>query len=281
MASSGSESLRLVTDSVREVEDPVLARLDRAARAKEAMLRPMGAAAKELAPSEEKGDYDVEIVRPRAVDVRKLARLAGAAVPADIDATLGGKVPVLLHHGMTPFHRAGRSPQEVWGMGYRVAILGDVADTHSFAPQSRVLKVGEWKQTFEIGLDVGGKLGVPTPATNALSLVPGVQLEGASVRAATDQSFILSLGIELNFLEIQAAPIDAGGARWNLYRQHERLDRFQPLLQTVLVKKGVTSIEVEISTWVRRAGLFGSTLGTREWVQAPRRHVVSLEGLEA
>jgi len=278
MSPSSGDRIRLAMDASGEIDDPVLARLDRAARAKEEMLQVMGTKREAPAADDEEG-YDIEVVRPRAVDVRKLARLTGAAVPPDIDATLGGRVPVLLHHGMTPFHRSGRSPQEVWGMGYEVELVRADGDTHSIAPQTQVLKVGEWKQKFNVGISAGGKLGVPTAATKALSIVPGFELEGAQVQASTDQQFALMLGIELNFLEVQAAPTSAGGARWNLYRQHERLDRFQPLLQTILVKRDTKSIDVKIKTWVRRTGWFGTGIGSRQWVQKPVRHTVSLEGL--
>jgi hypothetical protein len=263
------------------VDDPVLARLDRAARAKEEMFRTMGGAKKPAQDDDADANegYDVEIVRPRAVDVRKLARLTGGAVPSDIDAALGGRVPVLLYHGMTPFNRKGRSPQEVWGMGYEVKLAKGDGDTHSIAPQTQILKVGEWKQKFNVGISAGGTLGVPTVATTALAVVPGFELEGAKVQASTDQQFALMLGIELNFLEVQAGPESPGGARWNLYRQHERLDRFQPLFQTILVRPGVKSLDVTIQTWVRRAGFLGTSLGAREWVQKPVRHTVSLEGL--
>jgi hypothetical protein len=283
MSSSSPERIRLAMADEGAVDDPVLARLDKAARAKEQMFRTMGASkkAEESDESDAKDGYDVEVVRPRAVDVRKLARLTGATIPSDVEATLGGRVPVLLHHGMTPFNRKGRSPQEVWGMGYEVELVGGDGDTHSIAPQTQILKVGEWKQRFNIGVSAGGRLGAPTVATQALAVVPKFELEGAQVQASTDQQFALMLGIELNFLEVQAGPKSPGGARWNLYRQHERLDRFQPLFQTLLLAKGTKNIELKISTWVRRSGFLGTSIGAREWVQKPVRHVVSLEGLES
>jgi hypothetical protein len=256
-----------------EVEDP---RLDELNRAAISLLGPMGASDGEV----QEEPFDLEVVKPRALDLRKLWKLAGKAVPPDVAAALGRKVPVLLYQGMTAFHKPGRRPAEVWGMGYEVRTAGDDCDTVSLAPDDRIVQVGAIDQEVEIGLSLGGELGVPEAAIQAVNTVPGVVFNGAQVKASTDQKFALAIHFKLTLRAIQAAPVGAGGAKWNVYRQTERLDGFQALMHTLLVPRGMNRLTLTIATWVRRSGGWFGLGGSREWRNAPETYQVSLEGLE-
>jgi hypothetical protein len=81
----------------------------------------------------------------------------------------------------------------------------------------------------------------------------------------------------LTLLEIQAGPVESGGAKWNFYRQAQRLDGFQPLLQTILVEETVTTLHVRIKTWVRSPGRFWGLGKTQEWQSDEISYDVSVD----
>jgi hypothetical protein len=89
----------------------------------------------------------------------------------------------------------------------------------------------------------------------------------------------LLIAINFSALKIQAGPIGAGGARWNIYRQQERIDLFQPLLQTLLIPSDLNRLKMSVKTWIRRSGKFGGLIGARAWEFKPVNFTVSLSGL--
>jgi len=279
------DTVRLSAGNATEIRDDLLVSLDEAVKARAALESPMGAGTaleaepEELDPNER---YDLEITKPRAVDLRKLWALAGKPAPADIQAALGPSVPILLYHGLTPFPRPGQSPGGVWGIGYQVQLADpDDAATVSLVPETEMTKVASIDQSVEIGLALGGEMAVPDSALEVVTAVPGITLHGVKVGATTDQRFALSIHLDLSLVKVLSGPVGAGGARWHLYRQEDRLDRFQPLLQTLLIPKGIDRLIMTITTWVRRRGLFFGLLGSRQWSPQPLSLEVSLEGLDS
>lgn len=222
---------------------------------------------------------DLQVGQPRALDLRKLCALTGAAVPHDIEATLGGLVPVLLVHTITPFHEPGQSPKSIWGLGYETRVVGmPSATTIALAPDTSMLDIASANQTVEMGLSLGGEIGVPSVVTEAISAVPGVKLQGVSVRAKTEQSFALTLAYVVKLLRIQAGVLPKGGARWNLYHQDERLDGQQTLVQTLQVPRGTQQLELMMKSWITVARWGG--LSRKTWMAEGIERTVSLEGLE-
>lgn len=253
------------------------------ARAEAALARPqLKSAAEEEDESDPDRPYDLEVVAPRAVDLRQLYRLAGKPLPPDIEAALGPRLPVLLYQGLTPFHKPGARPIGVWGMGYQVELEGGIdGRTAAIAPEDRLFRTGEIEATVDVGVGGGGELAVPETALAVLNEVPALPLHRARVHATGHARFGLALRLDFSLLQVQAAPLGAGGARWNLYRRAERLDRFQPLVQTLLVPEGTTRLALRLTTWVRRRGWFFGLLRGREWISRPERYEVSLERLGA
>ena len=161
-------------------------------------------------------------------------------------------------------------------MGYEAELLDcEGARTVAYEPGNQVIKVAEVNQRIALDLSADGRLaaGVPGVASDAgLPLAAGV-----STAASTQQGFLLSLRVDWSAVEIQAGPIGAGGARWNIYRQTSRLDRHHRLVQTLLVPSAVTTVTIEVKTWVRRRGWFFGLFGTREWSPPPRRFPINIE----
>jgi hypothetical protein len=92
--------------------------------------------------------------------------------------------------------------------------------------------------------------------------------------------FGLSVRYVYSLLRVQAAPVGAGGARWDLYRRGDQVYRFQPLVQTLLVPPGIEQLKLELTTWVCRRGILFGTLGVRKWQSEPVTVEVSIAGLE-
>lgn len=227
----------------------------------------------------EEGPFDLRVILPRAVDLAKVFAAAGKKVPTEYDSTLGGAtIPILLNHGITPFPHDGHLPRGVWGFGYEFELLAPVSHTVAVLPESEALKIAEIGQDVKLGLSVGGKVGIPDAALQTVSAVPGVSLSGASIEATTDQHLDMSLKLQITLRKILAAPFGAGSAKWNLYRQDERLDVFHPLLQTILVPPGTTALSGVIRTWAKRKKLFG---GQEFWPYPDQAVTISLTGLSS
>ncbi len=196
--------------------------------------------------------FDLRVMRPRAVDLRKLWQLTGKREPPEIAATLGPRRPILLNHAVTPFPVDGQRPGGVWGLGYEFIPHEIDASTVSVVPSNEVLQIGTVGSRVELGLDLSGKIAVPDKLLAAGSGL-SVALTGASLHAATHLSFQFGLQLHITLRTIIGAPVGVGGAQWKFYRQNEPLDQCHPLLQTLLVPEDAQSIHCTIRTWAKQA----------------------------
>jgi hypothetical protein len=257
------------------VEDPILERLDEQARAEDRLYQEMGIESDRAGTAEDDSPvpYDLEPEAPRALSIERLLELNNTQPPPSLKAALGDQRAVLLLHGLTPFHRQGQRPAEIWGLGYAAKLLGcDAARTVSYEPGNHAIKAIEVNQALTVDIALDGRMQIGTPATDAQPLAAGLS-GGASMR----QGFALALQIEWSALEVQAGPTGAGGVRWNLYRQARRIDRHHRLLQTLLIPRDTKTLTIEIDTWVRRRGGFFGLFATREWRSPTRTYVVNVD----
>jgi hypothetical protein len=207
--------------------------------------------------------FNLGLPAPRAIDLRKLWKLAGKEADPTILAALGARIPVLLSHGVSALPRAGRKPARVWGLGYKVEMFDVAAQTVDLQPATDLLEIAQvgTEATVDIALD--GSLEVPALAREAIDAIPGVSLTAAKVGASVNQSAKLSISFVVSVPRVISGPGDGhGGAEWNLYAQDKRLEGHQALLQTVLLPKGVKQLKIGVTGWVREAGFFGP----REWI---------------
>ena len=216
--------------------------------------------------------YDLQSPEPRAVDLLGLWKRLGKEPDPELLATLGPSRPILLSHGITAFHKMGRRPRAIWGMGYQATVTDTDARTLDVTPRSEHLTVGSLEQSIRLGVTLDGRIEVP-PVAASIDAIPGVGLNGASIEIGADEHLAFTLRYEFRVLKVQAGPLAPGGARWNLYRQDQPLDDFHPLLQTLLVPRGARDLTVEVQAWAREAGFLGPG---REWTFEPRSYRVSL-----
>lgn len=265
----------MVDPNVLIVEDSILERLDEQARAEDDLFQEMGIGSDRAGVAEDEipVPYDLEPEAPRALSIERLLELNNTALPPSLKAALGNQRAVILLHGLTPFHRQGQRPAEIWGLGYAAKLLDcEAARTVSYEPGNHTIKAIEVNQTVTVDLALDGRMQVGIPGTDTQPLAAGVE-GGASVR----QGFALALQIEWSALAVQAGPVGTGGVRWNLYRQASRLDRHHRLLQTLLIPRDTKTLTIEIDTWVRRRGGFFGLFATREWRSPTRTYVVNVE----
>jgi hypothetical protein len=256
---SSPDARVISSNEATEVEDPVLDRWDRS-------MTQAGAVFRDVPEPEADDPFDLEVAKPYAVSVHRLYRTLGKKIPTEVRAALGtGRVPLLINHSLTPFYKPGQSPTGVWGMGYRCESVGAAADTIAVAPGSRKYRVADLSQRLSLGIKAGGEISLNQLRIPVSADAASIQLGDASVRATTDQEFAIAIEIAIAVLEIQAAPVGAGGARWNLYRTRESIDVNQPLLQTIMVRRGTPAIRMDVETWVRRNGRFFGLGGARHW----------------
>jgi hypothetical protein len=254
----------------REVEDDVLRELASG-------LPPMAGADREEAERGDRQDapFNLGMPAPRAIDLRKLWKLAGKEPDPMIAAALGPKIPVLLSHGVTALPRPGRKPARVWGLGYKVEMFGVACTTVDVQPGTDLLEIARvgTEATVDLGLD--GSLEVPEGARVALDSIPGVNLTAAKIAAGAKENAKLSIRFTVSVPRIISGPGDGyGGAEWNLYAQDKRLEGYQALLQTVLLPEGVKQVRIDVTGWVREAGLFGP----KEWVFETATFAVDVDG---
>jgi hypothetical protein len=217
--------------------------------------------------------YDLQSPEPRAVDLLTLWKRVGKAPDPELLASLGPNRPILLSHGITAFHKMGRRPRAIWGMGYQATVTHGDARTLDVTPRSEHLTVGSLEQNIRLGITLDGRIEVPAMARAAIDAIPGVGLNGASIELGADERLAFTIRYEFRVLKVQAGPLAPGGARWNLYRQDQPLDDFHPLLQTLLVPRSARTLDVEVQAWAREAGFLGPG---REWTFEPRSYRVSL-----
>lgn len=207
--------------------------------------------------------FNIAMPAPRAIDLRRLWKLAGKEPDPMITASLGAHIPVLLSHGVTAMPRPGRKPARVWGLGYKVEMYDVAANTVDVQPSTELLEIAKVgaDATIEIGLD--GSLQVSDGAAQAISAIPGVDLTAAKVGASLNETAKLAINFTVSVPKVISGLGDGhGGAEWNLYAQDKRLEGYQALLQTVLLPKGVKRLRLGVTGWAREAGFFGP----KEWI---------------
>jgi hypothetical protein len=212
---------------------------------------------------EEDTRFDLRVARPQAVDLRKLWDLTGQPVPPEISAALGPRVPILLSHVLTPFPPNGRSPGGVWGLGYEIVVNGIEANTQSVVPNDEVVTAVTVNNETQLGLGLGGGLKIPDQVIKTLQQAPSISLTGAEVTATTNWNFQFAVKLAITFRKVLGAPVGVGGAKWQMFRQDEPLDKPHALLQTILVEEGTKSIPCTIKTWAKQAGWLGTGWGAK------------------
>lgn len=217
--------------------------------------------------------YDLQSPEPRAIDLLGLWKRLGKKPDPNLMATLGPSRPILLSHGITAFHKMGRRPRAIWGLGYQATVVNVEARTLDITPTSEHLTVGSLEQDVRLGVTLDGRIEVPSSAVAFTDALPGLGLNGASIQLGVDEEVAFAIRYEFRVLKVQSGPVAPGGARWNLYRQDRPLDDFHPLLQTLLVSSRARSLDVEVQAWAREAGFLGPG---REWTFEPRTYRVSL-----
>lgn len=264
-------TVTVVSDSVEEVDDATLEALQSQAARDEASFR-----SQDSMPSVDPDNpFDVEIARPYAVDVRKLYEIAGKPIPAEISASLGFRVPVLICHGITPFYKGGVKPTGVWGLGYRAELDGGHAATISLFPGTQATTVAGASQRLRVGLSFSGGLSVDEKIEIPAN-ASGLTVAGASVYMTTHQVFGLALDCSFSLLQVQSGPVGGGGAQWNLYRGRNRIDVYQPLYHTLLIPEGVSSLIFRVKTWVRSSYSWIPTRKARQWNYPVQKFEVSV-----
>jgi hypothetical protein len=249
-----------------QVEDAVISELAEAAP--EDVERDRGARQSDAAP------FDLGVPEPRAMDLRRLWKLAGQEPDPQILAALGPKVPILLSHSVTAFPAGDGRPPRVWGIRYACRLVDLDSRTVAVQPTTELLDVLTVGAEAELEVGLGGELSVPREVAAGLSMVPGVALNEARVSANLTESVGLRIRFTLSVPKVIAGPEARGGARWHLYAQDRRLDGHQALIQTVLVPRNTKRASVEIETSVAAAGWFGP----REWRYETATFHLSLDG---
>ncbi len=263
-------SPRLSSIESTEVEDSLLESWDQSL--------PDEWAFRDVPLREPEDPFDLEITKPRAVAIERLYEIAGKKVPANLQASLGANFPLLVSHGMTPFYKAGRKPSGVWGMGYRTVVDDDRCSTVAVFPASRKYDVIHVSEQVSVGIKAGGEISLPeVQGLQLLDTLTHVKLSGLALRATTDNEFAIAAQCTFSVLEVQAGPISAGGARWNLYRGRETIETYQPLLQTLLVPRKAKSLRFTVDAWLRGSGRFFGLLKARQWAYPSQEFEVSIE----
>jgi|SRR6267378_480127 len=266
--------VRLFTVGSEEVEDETLESWDREFPGESGSYRKV--------PARESDDpFDLAVAKPRAVSIERLYGLLGRKIPEHIQASLGANVPVLLFHNLTPFYKPGRRPTGIWGMGYQCKVNDQRCATVALFPVSRKYDVIHVSEQVSLGIAAGGEIGIREPEVfQALADPIEVKLMNTRLRATTDNEFAVAAECTFSVLEVQAGPLGAGGARWNLYRGRDSVETQQALFHSMLVPRGTGRLTFTIETWIRRSGRFFGLIGTRHWTYPAQTFQVSLEGLD-
>lgn len=261
MAERGSQTLE-ARGKPQDVEDDVLQEMAADAVKAAGPVRRGGDEATRGLPSN--APFSLAMPAPRAIDLRRLWKLAQKTPDPTIVAGFGRKFPVLLSHGVTAQPAPGRKPAKVWGMGYKVELFDVQADTVDVQPSTELLDIAKVGAEASVDIHLDGSLEVPKELQAAISTVPGVTLTAAKVGASINENAKLSISFTVSVPKVISGPGDGfGGAEWSLYAQDQQIAGHQALLQTLLVPKGTKQLRVGITCWVREAGLFGRP---KEWL---------------
>jgi hypothetical protein len=261
MAEPGSQTLT-ARGKPEDVEDDVLQEMAAEAAREAGPVRRGGEDATRGVPSN--APFSLSIPAPRAIDLRRLWKLAKKDPDPMIVAGFGKKFPVLLSHGVTAQPAPGRKPAKVWGMGYKVELFDVQADTVDLQPSTELLDIATVGAEAKVDIALDGSLEVPTDVQAVISTIPGVSLTAAKVGASVNENARLSISFTVSVPKVISGPGDGfGGAEWSLYAQDKQIAGYQALLQTLLVPKATKQLKVGITGWVREAGLFGRP---KEWL---------------
>jgi hypothetical protein len=252
----------------------------------DAILQGLAAeAARERPPSRDADDgvrgasstapFSLAIPAPRAIDLRRLWKLANKDPDPMIVAAWGKKSPVLLSHGVTAHPAPGRPPAKVWGMGYKVELFDVQADTVALQPSTELLEIAQVGAEATVDIALDGSLEIPREAVAVIDAVPGVNLTAAKVGASIKENAKLAITFTVSVPKVISGPgAGYGGAEWSLYAQDKAIAGYQALLQTLLVPKTAKQLRLRITGWVREAGLFGRP---KEWVTDTASFTIDLE----
>ena len=225
--------------------------------------------------NEPKCPFRIEVAQPQAYSFDHLCKVAGVRPSGLAAAAPNGKKLVLLVHGITPFYKAGESPTGAIGMGYLARADNPGSGTVDWFPNTETIPAVQISQKLAVGIKASGHLALDMGAIGAVAKAVGLEPPTADVRASTDQQFTVAVDIRLSPLKVQSGPIGAGGVAWNLYRQNERIDVYQQLLQTVLVPRDATTLNLRVTTWIRWSCHFLG-FGARQWKGRAHVYVVEL-----
>jgi hypothetical protein len=260
-AESGTRTLE-AKGQPQDVEDDVLQEMAADAAKAAGPVRRGGGDATRGLPST--APFNLSIPAPRAIDLRRLWKLAKKDADPMIVAGFGHKVPVLLSHGVTAQPAPGRKPAKVWGMGYKVELFDVQADTVDVQPSTELLDIATVGAEASVDIGLDGSLEVPKVMHATINTVPGVSLTAAKIGASIDENAKLSISFTVSVPKVISGPGDGfGGAEWSLYAQDKQIAGFQALLQTLLVPRATKRLQVGITSWVREAGFLGRP---KEWL---------------
>ena len=218
--------------------------------------------AEEIEEDEERGGsesdaapFDLGIPEPRAIDLRKVWKLAGQKPDAQILAALGPNVPVLLSHSITAFPVGAGKPPRVWGIRYGSQLFGIDART--------VDNIRNRRRSCSTCSPSAPKPSSPLASRRALGTRRRERRDRDGAGPGTERcpgcGLARPVGEAPDPVHVVRAEGDRGdrGAprqdAWQLYAQDRRLDGHQAMLQTLLVPKGTQRIRTEIVASVGRS----------------------------
>lgn len=226
--------------------------------------------------SDDAPPIQLRLAKPRAISLRRYLEQAGVALGPDVVAAARASVPLLLVHHVTAFAPDGQAPPRIFGVGYECVPQDTDADTVSLAPASQHEEVAR----------AGGSLLLRAGGRGTLDLeqagVPRQVLErfgDVSIEAAADATLHVALRCGWTRMTVQAGPVGAGGAKWNLYGHRADLRASQALVHTLLVPEGQRSLRVGIKAWARQQAAWLGLRAARSWVTAEQTWDLALDGL--
>ena len=190
----------------------------------------------------------------------------------DLERNVTGKDrwPLLVCHGLTPFVNPGERSARVCALGYETRLVEATKGlTLTVLPDSAFAMIAKFDQRLSVVIDAQGSASLA-----AVPLGPFAEVGQVKVSAATSTQLQLGLEFVWSVLSVQSGPLADGGARWDLFQRREQLQRFQSLLQIVLVPEGARELVFEVRSWVRVSPRFFGK--ARHW-DAPTqtfRHVL-------
>ena len=134
----GTERRVRSTGASEADEDPVLAAVAAELADRDADDGERGGDDGERGFASDDAPFDLGIPAPRAIDLRKLWKLAGKKPEPEIAAALGPNIPVLLSHSVTAFPTQPRPPR-VWAIRYAASIFGVSATVQDWQPRTDIL----------------------------------------------------------------------------------------------------------------------------------------------